>query len=78
MIIPVRCFTCGKTIADKYDYYVTETKKLSGDNDGSAAASTSAAKKKKKIQKTQEILMKYAQDLSWISLDLHDIAVVVI
>lgn len=47
MIIPVRCFTCGKTIADKYDYYVTETKKLSGDNDGSAAASTSAAKKKK-------------------------------
>lgn len=28
MIIPIRCFTCGKTIADKYDYYVTESKKL--------------------------------------------------
>ena len=22
MIIPIRCFTCGKTIADKYDFYV--------------------------------------------------------
>lgn len=21
MIIPVRCFTCGKVLADKYDYY---------------------------------------------------------
>jgi DNA-directed RNA polymerase I, II, and III subunit RPABC5 len=21
MIIPVRCYTCGKIIADKYDYY---------------------------------------------------------
>lgn len=29
MIIPIRCFTCGKVIADKYDYYVTETMKLS-------------------------------------------------
>jgi DNA-directed RNA polymerase subunit N (RpoN/RPB10) len=22
MIIPVRCFSCNKTIADKYDYYI--------------------------------------------------------
>lgn len=22
MIIPVRCFTCNKLIADKYDYYI--------------------------------------------------------
>lgn len=28
MIIPVRCFTCGKVLADKYDYYVAESKKL--------------------------------------------------
>lgn len=28
MIIPVRCFTCGKVIADKYDYYVSEMKKI--------------------------------------------------
>lgn len=28
MIVPVRCFTCGKVIADKYDYYMREVKKL--------------------------------------------------
>lgn len=30
MLLPVRCFTCGKVIADKWDYYskrVEETKK---------------------------------------------------
>jgi DNA-directed RNA polymerase I, II, and III subunit RPABC5 len=21
MLIPIRCFTCGKTLADKWDYY---------------------------------------------------------
>jgi DNA-directed RNA polymerase subunit N len=24
MIIPVRCFTCGKVLADKYEYYENE------------------------------------------------------
>lgn len=28
MIIPIRCFTCGKVLADKYNYYVSEVKKL--------------------------------------------------
>lgn len=28
MIIPIRCFTCGKVMADKIDYYVSETEKL--------------------------------------------------
>lgn len=28
MIIPVRCMTCGKTLADKYDWYVREAEKL--------------------------------------------------
>lgn len=28
MLIPIRCFTCGKTLADKYDWYVAETAKL--------------------------------------------------
>ena len=27
MIIPVSCFTCGKTIGDKYRYYQTEVVK---------------------------------------------------
>ena len=28
MIIPIRCFTCGKVLADKYDYYINEVQKL--------------------------------------------------
>jgi DNA-directed RNA polymerase subunit N (RpoN/RPB10) len=27
MIIPIRCFTCGKIMADKIDYYVAEVEK---------------------------------------------------
>lgn len=28
MLIPIRCFTCGKTLADKWDYYDSEVKKM--------------------------------------------------
>jgi DNA-directed RNA polymerase subunit N len=28
MIIPIRCFTCSKIIADKFDYYQQEKEKL--------------------------------------------------
>lgn len=31
MIIPIRCFTCGKVLADKYDYYIAEVNKLEKD-----------------------------------------------
>ena len=27
MIIPIKCFTCGKVLADKYIYYKNEVKK---------------------------------------------------
>ena len=27
MIIPVKCFTCGKVLANKYNYYVREVQK---------------------------------------------------
>ena len=27
MIIPVKCFSCGKVLADKYRYYQTEIRK---------------------------------------------------
>lgn len=27
MIIPVKCFTCGKVLADKYRYYIEEVRK---------------------------------------------------
>jgi DNA-directed RNA polymerase subunit N (RpoN/RPB10) len=28
MIIPVKCFSCGKVLGDMYRYYVTEVRKL--------------------------------------------------
>lgn len=28
MIIPVKCFTCGKVLGDKYRYYLDEVRKL--------------------------------------------------
>jgi DNA-directed RNA polymerase subunit N (RpoN/RPB10) len=28
MIIPVKCFTCGKVLADKYRYYQQEVRKV--------------------------------------------------
>ncbi len=28
MIIPIKCFTCGKVIGDKYRYYLIQVKKM--------------------------------------------------
>ena len=28
MIIPIKCFTCGKVLADKYLYYIKEVAKI--------------------------------------------------
>ena len=30
MIIPVRCMSCGKVLADKYDYYQKRLRELKG------------------------------------------------
>ena len=35
MIIPVRCFTCGKVIGDKYEWFINEAKKETGNSDPS-------------------------------------------
>jgi len=49
MIIPIRCFTCGKVVADKYDYYIEEFNKLQKDvqkvknGTGAVAAAAPAA-----------------------------------
>tara|TARA_B100000886_G_scaffold106371_1_gene70916 strand:+ start:1118 stop:1351 length:234 start_codon:yes stop_codon:yes gene_type:complete len=32
MIIPIKCFTCGKVLADKYRYYVEETRRQKKEN----------------------------------------------
>jgi DNA-directed RNA polymerase subunit N (RpoN/RPB10) len=31
MIIPIRCFTCGKVIADKWEYYIKRCEELEND-----------------------------------------------
>jgi DNA-directed RNA polymerase I, II, and III subunit RPABC5 len=33
MIIPIKCFTCGTVIADKYRYYTEEVRKQKLDKD---------------------------------------------
>ena len=33
MIIPVKCFTCGKVLGDKYRFYVREVRKVKSFND---------------------------------------------
>ena len=32
MIIPVKCFTCGKVLASKYNYYLKEVRKKKIEN----------------------------------------------
>jgi DNA-directed RNA polymerase subunit N len=32
MIIPIKCFSCGAVLADKYEYYIRETNKLKKQN----------------------------------------------
>lgn len=34
MIIPIKCFSCGMVIADKYRYYVTRVRQMKGAEDG--------------------------------------------
>ena len=28
MLIPIKCFTCGKVLADHYRYFITEVRKM--------------------------------------------------
>lgn len=34
MIIPIRCFSCNKVIADKYEWYLEKSKKLEKQENG--------------------------------------------
>ena len=34
MLIPIKCFTCGKVLADKYRYYQEEVRKIKMTQDG--------------------------------------------
>ena len=33
MIIPIKCFTCGKVLADKYRYYLEQVRKKKSSKD---------------------------------------------
>ena len=33
MIIPIKCFTCGKVLADKYQYYLSNVRRLKLEDD---------------------------------------------
>ena len=33
MIIPVKCFTCGKVLADKYGFYIREVRKVKSNDE---------------------------------------------
>ena len=33
MIIPVKCFTCGKVLADKYRFYIREVRKVKSNDE---------------------------------------------
>jgi DNA-directed RNA polymerase subunit N (RpoN/RPB10) len=43
MIIPIRCFTCGKVIADKWRYYQEECKKIEDAAESKGSTSTTDA-----------------------------------
>lgn len=49
MLIPVKCFTCGKVLADKYEYYKNQVKLLKvekGHDDENVIYLTKANKEK--------------------------------
>ena len=56
MIIPVKCYTCGKVIADKYRYYLNKVreKKLEEQGGGDVAVDKVLYLTKHNIKKTAE------------------------
>lgn len=40
MIIPIRCFTCGKVLADKWEYYSNAVKEINEKNDDKEGSSS--------------------------------------
>jgi DNA-directed RNA polymerase subunit N (RpoN/RPB10) len=48
MIIPVRCMTCGKVLADKWKYFTEKTREMGGDKENEFIS----IKNPEQIQKT--------------------------
>ena len=54
MYIPVRCFTCGKVLGDKWNYYVSEVNKLKEESgEGDSIINVNA----KTLKKTAECIV---------------------
>ena len=37
MIIPVKCFTCGKVLANKYQFYIREVRKAKSESNDTSS-----------------------------------------
>lgn len=53
MIIPVRCFTCNKVIADKYQYYLKKKQEIDKDPNSLEKTITTSLIESGKVQKTE-------------------------
>tara|TARA_Y100000816_G_scaffold163088_1_gene116710 strand:+ start:3424 stop:3660 length:237 start_codon:yes stop_codon:yes gene_type:complete len=53
MIIPIKCFTCGEVLADKYRYYLQEVKRIKLENEVDTTGVIYLSKDEK-IDKTPE------------------------
>ena len=53
MIIPIKCFTCGEVIADKYRYYLQEVKKIKLE-ENIETGTVKYLSKDEKVEKTPE------------------------
>ena len=56
MIIPVRCFTCGKVMADKYDYYQLQVQELERKNAANTSEGPGPSKRRAEDEKAQKDL----------------------
>lgn len=55
MIIPVRCFTCGKVLADKWEYYKDRCRELEHQTGGvSKKKEAKDTKEKKEIKEIED------------------------
>lgn len=57
MLIPIRCFTCGKILADKWDYYQKRVIELKDEMDYKEESSLINFVNISKIEKTPEGLI---------------------
>ncbi len=53
MIIPIRCFTCNKLIADKYQYYLEKKQEIDADPNSMEKTISTSSIESDEVQKTE-------------------------